>query len=1361
MAWRGEDGDLSDLMDVEEALGEWEEMEAINTIQPGDQSDKAEQVTAALNAAVPGRIPGAEANMQIVRNALVQATHMGQPLSERFRRHMTLAQYEEAVLHFNTEPTAFVDGEYGYPMTLQQLRGHMLEMPMMARVVVRIDHANLLDLRELFASDEERGIAFMVSISVLATVHYWRITSSNTSNTYAVYQHLFGLGDYLFPEDDQSTWEDISIGWQPPEDGSDNPTAIVTTRMPIEITAVPRAKVTEHQARRRYRAGGFKDVILPAVVLETSNDVSLYFPPCKPDQLQDCLLCCVVQALEGDINAMHPAYRDRFITALYGLRKDKKGMTAYSIKNINKILFEYRDRLHVKAFVTHASRGESNTFIELNRDDRASIWGEHLEDGMRNLFIVRIDYSGRFTMQRNFTAVPGGLHYVLLSTLALAKEDFEDLEVQMFDHIGKKHDITFQELFETNARMVEEEKQIMLKERKTKQMQRLKAADRTWDLLVAVCDLECLVERYPGDKLDLDKKELMKVHDNATLAHIPCTFAWGVVNVEKPLDKLWPGEGDMPHTELMARNEADTLCMAVFKDLRPAGERQDGSTSLIARIHEGTEENGYVDCLFDGLQAMFKYMEEEGITYLLALFHNFSKYDGPQMLRHLQPRAPVEGETAIIVDEKSFLKTPRGILRMGYKKGPLRIVMQCTKVHYGDSLENLCESFKLPPSHRKKPWNFDEDFITRTRLKSEDFRSRLLDYGVYDIYSLGLVVCRMEESHRVLFPIHIKDKKPRLAYITYQQFLRAWLEDSKLKLIYAPSMLPDYEAILLKSLRGGLSLAHTREYCSGKWARLAKVDMEDLSDLYEIYPELESIMEEWLEDRGSDMPNLIFADVMHRYPELFQKELKEVYEDPDSLISLDNNSLFPFAQTHPVPIGAGHMLDAQESSELLARMALVDHPREWGIVMCRVTPDSFPKDCPPILSRRREKGQGLLYGNFPSETFEAPFTSHDLLVFSWANASIEVLFGVWWTDDEELSNEYIPVIEELYELKSTAPTEAMKKQAKLATVSIYGTTGYDVQPTKDILQQPGEFTVTDEELIVSDVNSQLSAILPSCNIIHLKARFTHQFGRASNKATITNCILSRSRYHMYRCMRMVAIKRFQNLDVVKAFYAGIRSIHYIDTDSLFLKQDWFPYFEACNLISNRLGDFKNDYGRGVLPFMLAPAAKTRFTEMVKFDPDAPEGEPKYRLDTVLKFKGMPSVKNMTSVSVARSVYMEMIEKFTVALRKQSWKKGLGGVSTSMVDAVTSRESLMRDKKGLRAEVSASGAITIRNLFLGDSLETSVDYPDMTVSSGLHGKDREARLRKVQGDFLAFTIEHRDMRKSAYSRSLSLTAPQIF
>jgi hypothetical protein len=465
-----------------------------------------------------------------------------------------------------------------------------------------------------------------------------------------------------------------------------------------------------------------------------------------------------------------------------------------------------------------------------------------------------------------------------------------------------------------------------------------------------------------------------------------------------------------------------------------------------------------------------------------------------------------------------------------------------------------------------------------------------------------------------------------------------------------------------------------------------------------------------------------------------------VFDDPSSLISLDCNSLYPYAMTHPVPRGPGQYLGGEESTAILQALVEVDHPREWGIVCVTIYPDSFPADCFPFFSTRREKGLGLLYCR-PVEPITTYFTSLDLITYSWAGARMEIHHGVWWLDDNDLSIEYISVLQELFARRNAAPDDLQKGVFKNASVSTFGCTGNKVTPTKDIVLQLDE-ELNPDELVVAKI--QRAAYLPSCTVVRMKAHFTHVYRKLSTKSTITSNVLSRARYHILRCVRKVGLQYWTDVTPEEAFRRMLREIHYTDTDSLFLQQKWEKEFDKCGFISARLGDFKNDYD-GVIPQFFAGAPKNRQTEIVYLDKKCPIEEGRiYKLRVVTKFKGMPMKRRMEHVCVQRDVFNNINTAFQCTMDKTVWKRSLSGVNTQQCPYEVTFQSLTKDKRGVLGEVDELGNLRIRNVQVGDMLPLTLEYPQL---DGLTKEEQSARIS-------TFLREYNEMRLSLVAKALA-------
>ncbi len=470
----------------------------------------------------------------------------------------------------------------------------------------------------------------------------------------------------------------------------------------------------------------------------------------------------------------------------------------------------------------------------------------------------------------------------------------------------------------------------------------------------------------------------------------------------------------------------------------------------------------------------------------------------------------------------------------------------------------------------------------------------------------------------------------------------------------------------------------------------------------------------------------------------------EIYEDDNALVSLDNNSLYPYAMTHPIPIGPGTVLGKEASGTLFSRIVDIEHPREWGIVRATIHPDSFPTDCFPIFSIRRPEGGGLLYCNQHDEPITDYFTSLDLATYAWVGAKFEIHEGVWWTLDSELSTEYIPLITNLFRERCESNDESKKSIIKHILVNIFGITGYKTSPTKDVLIQRGE-SIDPKELVVGKVVQTWH--MPTCSVYKLKAYFEHMYSAASTKSTITNNVLSRARYHMVLCLKKVGIAHWSHLSHQQALRNMLREVHYTDTDSDFVKKKWERDFAALGLISNRMGDFKNDYN-GVIPYMFAGAPKNRTTEIVYRDEtEGPSLEYKIRL--VSRFKGMTLSKELAIPAIQRQAFASVNLDYTVSLGKTVWNRSLDGVTTKLAPFKVFAESLMKDKQGVRMYLD-DGAMVIRSVQKGDAQPVTLQYPDLSYE-----RDHEVRADMIRN----FTDLYKKTRENLLLSFSENNAPQ--
>ncbi len=1300
-------------------------------IYPERLYDKSAAFASRLEVHTPAfarHVPWDREPLSIFRVAGQQATNVGVLFDHRVTPVM--GGTEMADLVRDTSRASVVVPLHGGITTLDALRNYIIHMPVGETLTATITDANIDQLYTTFRAFGD--YVFMINAQLMQTAVYPHL-GRDGSNTYARYVYAAGIADDIF--DPTENFDDVVYGNLPGETGengefsSDVVYATTSIRLPMYIQKFPRRLILPQSYPRIIRAGGFEHVCLPEHTY-IYGDFSVYFPSCVPSDPRNCLVYCVWKAL---LPHMGEECSPRAFEALWEqlmLHRSRRGdYTTHCINALNGSLRELSPLLGFTCavYLYHRESKTSNAFKWSNQQSVEEVWsgGQQVDVPVR---VSRINYYGEFTTKRGVKKVEGGTHYVLLDRMGVTLEGLTVIEEAMREHIARKWDVPFEELYEMNKKMMEEKDEEVRKKMRQRQTQEASLPRRTKDLRVAVWDLECLVERQEGDEMDCTAEELKRIHADEALHHVPCMFSWGVVNLEISLAERWEEmyKSRMPSMEAMTDEEVEKLTAAAFYMLESENR---------VEVIVGDETRDFRDTIRRGVEGMFVYMRRHGLKELVAVAHNASSYDNFLAAKNYHPINAFGSSHIKIVDE-GYLQTGRGILKLTFKCEEMTLMMQCTKVHFGASLEKLGESFKIPPSIRKKAWDFEVDFITRTRLRNPQFLENLRVYAAYDIYSLGVLVCFFEQFHRQIFPITDKTVLPRIAACTYQSFLRKWLRETRLFRTYIPNQIPLYDDTLLKALRGGISLAPTREYITNIWMRAVHSDIaaavERSPDHFQWIPAFAAAR------AAAGLPELLPQDVVHEYPELWQCLLEAVYKDPSSLISLDCNSLYPYAMTHPVPRGPGQFLNGEDSTLLLQTLVNVDHPREWGIVCVTIYPDSFPADCFPFFSTRREKGLGLRYCR-PEEPITTYFTSLDLITYSWAGATMEIHHGVWWLDDNDLSTEYISVLEELFARRNAAPDDLQKGVFKNASVSTFGCTGNKVTPVKDVVLQLDK-ELNPDELVVAKV--QRAAYLPSCTIVRLKAHFTHVYNKLSTKSTITSNVLSRARYHILRCVRAVGMQHWTDVAPEEAFRRMLREVHYTDTDSLFVQQKWEAEFDKCGFISARLGDFKNDYN-GVIPQFFAGAPKNRQTEIVYYDEKAPGG-PLYRLRLVSKFKGMPMKRRMEHACVQRDVFLGINTQYSCSMDKTVWKRSLAGVNTQQCPYEVTPQSLMKDKRGVLGEVDDLGNIRVRNVQIGDMLPLTLEYPN------LEEMPKEDRAQAVQ----QFLREYNEMRISLVNTALT-------
>lgn len=996
----------------------------------------------------------------------------------------------------------------------------------------------------------------------------------------------------------------------------------------IKLTPALRS---QYMQKRVVRAAGFGQKVLPARSFTFGSGMRLFFPTVHGDH---CLYQCALEACEGIEDGLEEGVT--FIKELFaknvcrngsGWKLRKKGFSTKKILSLNlqcKNAFTSNSVRTLFEFVL-VTLHESNKLLPR----RPSALSTQFPSVYVPITIVMVHFNGQFHKRTPGTQneIPGGCHYCLIHgqlTGEIEREMFESalrtyIQDSPFGHLEEKMEMLYginktavaesekaavaKAQYITNSRMNREQRQA---DEGVEPEPRQRTAQT-----VFVADMECLFERFPGDRLDLTVKEIKRVLSTGFVQHVPVCFAYCPLSLD------------------------DALTLEY--DLTTTGEELKDLTEAVLLGERPTVVLGEDLCINRAVRDMAETAARLNMTEVYVYLHNACKYDSYQILHYLQP------EEGIRIPCDGLLKTPRGILNLDIaveiEGKPILLKFRCTKVYFAEQLKSLCKTLKVPMDYWKKEWVWGaKTCITRRRLEDTDYVDKLVEYQEYDIYSLAFVLLRMEKLLRTLAPYRDLEKawKPRVRSVTFQSFLRSLLSRDYLRRSYPPNEIIEYDDLLMSSLRGGVCMPVTREFHLADWLAIENLKEDVLTS------------------------------------EKYQYHLGMIMESEHGLVSLDANSLYPFAQKRPMPVGPGVFLHGEDTTLKFNDLDKEVYPECWSI--CVVQFQSFPDCSFPLYSTRGPHGltyEKPVYGERYCHTLD------DMIIFHWLGAKFTFLSSVWWEGDC-VSTEYNEFIDSVYTLKSTTTDPLLRNIYKLALVSAFGITGFESIKTKTIVLH-GDEQIDSTEFYCGRVSEFIP--LDSCNVVTMQGIIGHTYQGLSNKSSLTNCILSRARYHMFFCLRKAGRVGFEQMGRGGGLLVMLGVVNYMDTDSLFVPKYVVEMFDRAGLIGDDLGQFKNDYS-GVIASLICVCPKVRQQVVVSWS----ESAGRYKAALKTKFKGVNLQGCMKSDSTQRKAFTTLARDWCFSSVSPRWVKTVeGGVSTGHASHEITTSALLKNKVGLYLE----------------------------------------------------------------------------
>lgn len=1158
---------------------------------------------------------------------------------------------------------------------------------------------------------------FYVWISISEEIS--RMTGAHTAIRAYKYNSVYVLGHQIsqgFVETENDEYSDLFFSLD----------------LPIIVTKIVQANVVgpgrSSKRRRSQFAAGFRNIFCNEL---SSTRQYLFFPSTYSN---DCFIECLSYYLSGTRRGREPHFPyQTSLTILEHARsflKNGKGISTMAINKLNR-LFSVGVFGNVKFAVHLYSKrldGQAGyRFAQVNKP----------YEGIHIMNILKVNMKGEiFTYhhqkENESDDKPNQdlYHYCLFNVpFPLHGQDeqyIQSIEQEISQHIQRKGRnpqsmVGLEELHQVNAEKYKERERkdqrrmTFLKNKKKKQRPSPYSPE---DMFVCVMDIESMFcnlnEEVTAEFIqavqDFEDEHHETLSTSKTLfertgrKHIPYFISYAFVQ--------------LPH---ILREEAIPLS-TVMSD-----EDADRAHDHIVDEREMISGTNAVEDFF---RAVFAEMYLRGKKKLYMFAHNMTGYDGT-LLTCFLPSSEIK--------VTKTLKTSRGMLSIQFEYDDMVIFTRCTKAHIATSLEEFGPAMNIPKQYYKKPYDWENDYLTieKWNESTQEFKDKLYEYAKTDISCLALCLYQLEIEFQKSFPFphdHLR-VLPRTTACTLQSYIRKLLNDRYFTSPFIGNEIIEYDELLLRSLRGGTVQSTTRLYESPFFS-------------------IVSLIEQFGEETSQCSLEAVACVLEKRNQSTFLSY---------SLSSPDCNSLYPTRMhTKPVPKGPGMYL----SSDLANEVVHQSFPRikaeleagnltydygYWGI--CSVRIHRLPKDVLfPLLSYRTKNG--LLYSHLlPSELPEQILlelepgaredaeqnqhfmTTDDIFaLLLLGGVELSILEMIEWTG-EHLSHEYQPFIETCYQdrLRHKAEGNQIAQLTdKLKMNGAFGSSGVRLCTEQhEILEREenGNVLIPSKYDGVAHYNAMYPIQQGDRFIVRLKAFEGHAFSELSCKSTVTNSVLSGSRFHMIATMHYLSTSMGKDL---KYFFNYI--LTYMDTDSIYNPSSVYNRMQALGLIhEHALGKFSPDY-EGYMLRMFAPCPKVRhmtFLRNVLSDPKDKTSPKVWKIVTESKLKGLPMTKKKNGETIdildRAQIFKNMETHWQVSEEKEQWTRSfLSGVVTGKTNYSMKVQAVMGNKDGCQFFMDKSGNI-LQKMYPTGYQNPSTDFTELLdyydyIGEPIHYKD---------------------------------------
>ena len=606
----------------------------------------------------------------------------------------------------------------------------------------------------------------------------------------------------------------------------------------------------------------------------------------------------------------------------------------------------------------------------------------------------------------------------------------------------------------------------------------------------------------------------------------------------------------------------------LFKDCpEDGGKEYLGENGLIG---EFVCKSGAGSCIESWLEFLFTKYVDMRTVYIY--FFNGKKFDAIIVRQSLRKY--------IILKQ---LDVKRGLLSLtlsqrGKEKG-VKIVLHCALAQTDKSLSENCISFNLPKDIRKIELEEGKEITTMT------FENYMADYFIeylmHDCLALAGIMFYLNARCDTLLD-EVSSQRPKiLSLLTFEGAVRKLFfmqyQTENIHIVQTHAL----RTVLKSCLQGGHVNNATRLY-----------ELEGMSD----------VIESFNKPRPQRKEDYDFRIAMFKY-----------YKEKDlGLIPLDVTSLYTKVMSfYRLPFGNPRYLNAMEATIWYAAQDPMK-PSHYAIMEItgltptrRTVPAIFP-----IMAYKAEDGS-LIYSNEGTEDCRrrvGNLKEHHCIYKSNIELHIyehcaeakfiitgAMVYDLMGDDYMRFSNDFWEKRKACKEKGDDLGQNTMKKGAN----SAFGSTAMgDITKTSKIvnLDSDGKYKMP-PKTADETFNGNMSYVLRNNQAcIHMNASIGDTY-KSRSPIQIAAAILSCARHYMFMHILKGAFP-------TRAEYrSALSGLHYMDTDSFYCDKNVFAAEGMKQFMGEELGQFKHDYGKGIVGRFFSPGPKVKDIFMLEDNGD--------------------------------------------------------------------------------------------------------------------------------------------------------------